>query len=282
MANTIIHRIENVLSERVVEQKTVGGGCIAQSSLIKTSSNYSYFLKQGFKGDIFLKEANGLKELQKSTTIRIPKVIIADNDYLLLEAIENGIAKNDFFTQFGAAFASLHKHSNDLYGFYEDNYIGSTPQQNKQDSSWENFYFTQRLLPQFKLLKKNGYADKELISLFNTIENQLPSILSGSAEKPSLLHGDLWSGNFMIDVHGNPVLIDPAVYYGHREADLAMTKLFGGFSPDFYTSYNAEFPLAGGYEYRENIYLLYHVLNHLNLFGRSYKSHAIALMKSYQ
>ena len=134
---------------------------------------------------------------------------------------------------------------------------------------------------QYKLAEKNGYATQELRAGISKLENKIEKILAGSEESPSLLHGDLWSGNYMIDENGDACLIDPAVYYGHREADLGMTKLFGGFNSEFYKSYNENYPLPDGYDYRENIYKLYHVMNHLNLFGGGYYSQAISLINYY-
>ena len=136
-------------------------------------------------------------------------------------------------------------------------------------------------LPSLLIYEKNGLADEDLRKSFSRLESKISDILKDSQEQPSLLHGDLWSGNYMVDEHGNACIIDPAVYYGHREADLAMTRLFGGYSEDFYKSYNESFPLKDGWEYRENIYKLYHVLNHLNLFGKGYYSQALSLIRSY-
>src|SRR3990170_4265627 len=130
-------------------------------------------------------------------------------------------------------------------------------------------------------LKKNGNVNSNFRKCFNQLENKIENILSGKIEKPSLLHGDLWAGNYLVDENGRVCLIDPAVYYGNREADLAMTKLFGGFTKEFYDSYNELYPLEDGYEYRENIYKLYHVLNHLNLFGSGYYQQALSLIKFY-
>ncbi len=177
----------------------------------------------------------------------------------------------------------MHRTTSSNFGFYEDNYIGSNIQKNinNDNSNWIDFYFNNRILFQYKLAEKNGYATEEFKSNIKKIESSISKILGGSEEHPSLLHGDLWSGNFMVDENGDACLIDPAVYYGHREADLAMTKLFGGFNSEFYISYNDEWKLKEGYQYRENIYKLYHVLNHLNLFGMGYYSQAINLMKSY-
>ncbi len=177
----------------------------------------------------------------------------------------------------------MHRHQSEFFGFYEDNFIGTNPQINlPQSSDWISFYFENRLLYQYKLAEKNGYVDNNFKNLFSKIEKRLHSILNGSQEAPSLIHGDLWGGNYIVGLNGEPVLIDPAVYYGHREAELAMTKLFGGFSELFYTSYDDTFPLLQGHEYRQGIYTLYHVLNHLNIFGQGYKPEAISLMKQYQ
>jgi len=281
MSKHILQHIEKQLNCTITHQQMVGGGCIAQTSTIKTDDGHLYFLKHGFKNDMFEKEANGLKELRQSQAIRIPEVIAVDQTFLLLEHVTQGSKSHHFFLKFGHAFAQLHRCTADHYGFYEDNYIGSTPQVNKPYEKWLDFYFNNRLLFQYQLAEKNGHADSSFKSAFRNIEKKLPNILEGSDEKPCLLHGDLWSGNYLADEYGQAVLIDPAVYYGHREADLAMTKLFGGFSPDFYTGYQEKYPLKEGYDYRENIYLLYHVLNHLNLFGTSYKQQAIQLMNSY-
>jgi len=281
MADILIKQIEAQLNCKVTHQQMVGGGCIAQTSIIHTNNNASYFLKQGFSGTMFRKEANGLAELNKAKAIRIPDIVLVDDNFLLLESIETGSKTNSFFTDFGKAFARLHHYKNASFGFYEDNFIGSSPQINQQADNWTDFYMSNRLLYQFKMAEQNGYVDAAFRKQFNHIEKLLPKIIDGSDEAPCLLHGDLWGGNYMVDRGSNPVLIDPAVYYGHREADLAMTKLFGGFSPDFYEAYNEEYPLLVGYKYRENIYLLYHVLNHLNLFGTSYKHQAMQLMSSY-
>jgi fructosamine-3-kinase len=235
--------------------------------------------------DMFIKEGHGLEELKNAGVIRVPGVISSDSRFILLEFISSAPRQKNFFEDFGSKFALLHKHTSNEFGFYENNYIGSTPQINLPDDNsrlnWASFYFNNRLLFQFRLLEKNGYADSAFKNTFGKIENKIDSILSDLDTYPSLIHGDLWSGNFMSDENGNPCLIDPAAYYGHREADLAMTKLFGGFPQSFYNSYNETFPLQEGWQYRENIYMLYHVMNHLNLFGGGYYSQTLSLMKSY-
>ena len=285
--NRIKARIESFLDDSINSISTISGGCISESFKINMHSGRSYFLKLNFDcpADMFLKEANGLKELGKSNSIKIPEVILADKSFILLEFISMGNKSGNFFEDFGRKFAGMHKFTSNSFGFYEDNYIGSNVQINipaeSGKNNWTKFYFNNRILFQYKLAEKKGYATKELTTGISALENKIESILLGSEEIPSLLHGDLWGGNFMIDELGNACLIDPAVYYGHREADLAMTKLFGGFNRNFYSAYNEFFPLPDGYEYRENIYKLYHVLNHLNLFGSGYYSQAISLINFY-
>lgn len=281
-----IEIIEGFLNEKLTSASSIGGGCIADSKLIQTESGKKYFLKthSGAIG-IFFKEANGLTELSKANSIRIPKVMLAEEDFLLLEYIETGGKKNNFFENFGIAFAKMHRYTADNFGFSEDNYIGSTPQYNigsdSEKTDWAEFYFKKRILAQYKFAEQNGYATTELMQGVSKLENKIEDVLSGSKEAPTLLHGDLWGGNYMCDKNGEPVLIDPAVYYGHREADLAMTKMFGGFTADFYRTYKETNPLPEGWEYREGLYLLYHYMNHLNLFGRSYYGECIRLLNKY-
>jgi fructosamine-3-kinase len=273
--------LEEILSDKISLTEPLGGGCIARTSKITTDSGQVFVLKE-VQGDVCQKEANGLAELKKSGAIQIPKVIFADAGMLILEFIQSGRISANFFTDFGKALADLHRYKSSAFGFFEDNYIGSNHQINTPvDNNWLTFYFEKRLLTQFKLAEKNGYVDDQFSALFKNLENKFPNILAGSEEPPSLIHGDLWQGNFLIGPSAEPVLIDPAVYYGHREAELAMTKLFGGFPESFYNAYKLAYPLKPGYEYREGIYSLYHVLNHLNLFGSGYKSQAISLMKLY-
>jgi fructosamine-3-kinase len=283
----ILNRIESNLSEKIIESRPIGGGCINEAQVITTEKGARYFLKFNLSGngDMFLKESNGLKELQKPGVIRIPDLILADKDFILLEMIEQGTRSKTFWEDFGRCFAKMHQFSGSGFGFYEDNYIGSTIQLNvpneKEKIDWCEFYFNKRLLFQFRLAEKNGYKDPSFRSVFKKLEEKISEIISNEINSPSLLHGDLWSGNFITDESGNACLIDPAVYYGNREADLAMTKLFGGFDSSFYEAYKEEFPLDDGYDYRENIYKLYHILNHLNLFGSGYYGQAINLIKYY-
>ncbi len=282
----IKEKIKNIINSNISNITSLSGGCISNAYKIETENKKIFFLKLNeFSNDMFIKEANGLVELKKANAIRVPEVTAKNNDLILLEYLKQGQKSKTFFEDFGRKFAKLHKFNSDNFGFYEDNYIGSNIQKNAgsdlEKKNWTEFYFNNRILFQYKLTEKNGYATEELKNGIKKLENKIENILPNSSEPPSLLHGDLWSGNYMVDENGNAALIDPAVYYGHREADLGMTKLFGGFGSDFYEAYNEYFPLQDGSEYRENIYKLYHVLNHLNLFGRGYYSQSISLIHYY-
>lgn len=279
--------IEQQLGSRMESVRSVSGGCISDSSIVQMASGEKYFLKinSHVPKDMFTKEANGLQEIDKSKSIRVPKVEMVKENFILMECIEANTKSKKFFEDFGIQFASMHKYEGECFGFYKDNYIGSTIQKNipreEEKLDWAKFYFNKRILFQFKLAEKNGYVDSNLRQCFSHLENKIEQILDSKSEKPSLLHGDLWAGNYIVDENGRACLIDPAVYYGNREADLAMTKLFGGFTNSFYKSYNEYYPLKDGHDYRENIYELYHVMNHLNLFGSGYYQQALSLIKFY-
>jgi fructosamine-3-kinase len=279
--------IETITKSSIKSMESVSGGCISDAYKLQISSGDIFFLKlnKNNPNDMFKKEAHGLNEIYKTNTARVPQVLHFNDSFILTEYIRQGNKSINFYEDFGRIFAEMHKYTNSTFGFYENNFIGSNVQDNIPNASekqnWTKFYFNKRILFQYKLAEKNGFSTKNLASKIILLENKIEKILSGSEEKPSLLHGDLWSGNYIVDEKGNACLIDPAVYYGHREADLAMTKLFGGFNHDFYSAYHEYFPLQPGHEYRENIYKLYHVLNHLNLFGRGYYSQANSLIDFY-
>jgi len=273
----ILKTISNALHEEVV---------YAGNQLIRTFSGKEYFLKTGIESNIYRCEANGLNELALTKSIRVAEVISVGGAYILTEYVHRGVTSDDFYMQFGRELACMHRFHSGSFGFYENNFIGNNPQINiaeaQERTDWVAFYFNKRLLFQYKLAERNGYATLHLKSGMAHLEKTIGSILHNSIEPPSLLHGDLWAGNFICDAAGCAVLIDPAVYYGHREADLAMTKLFGGFPQSFYDSYQQEYPLKPGWQYREGLYKLYHVLNHLNLFGRSYLYEAEKLLRQYE
>ncbi|NNG26636.1 MAG: phosphotransferase [Ignavibacteriaceae bacterium] len=283
----IITLLENKLKQKVLNITPLSGGCISNAYKLTLNDKQEFFLKYNpsVSDKMFITESHGLQELNKSGAIRVPEVILYDDDFILLELIQQGNKSKNFFSDFGRSFALMHKYSSEKYGFYENNFIGSNEQKNiplsSEKDNWTSFYFNKRILFQLELAEKLGNATSELKKGIGKLEEKIEEIIRSCDEKPSLLHGDLWGGNYMVAENGNACLIDPAVYYGHREADLGMTKLFGGFSSQFYEAYNETYPLEDGYEYRENIYKLYHVLNHLNLFGGGYYSQAISLIHFY-
>ncbi len=282
----LLHKtLESHFDEPIRQRGSVGGGCIANAEFMTFASGLKVFVKSGFAQNMFRKEANGLRELAQAGAVRIPKVLLVGDEFLVLEFLKGGTKARDFFEVFGRQLAAMHRHTHLHFGFYEDNFIGASPQSNlagnKAQTDWLTFFYENRLLFQFKMAEQNGHVDAGFRADFNALEAKLSSILEGSEEPPTLLHGDLWGGNYMTDKAGQPVLIDPAVYYGHREADLAMTYVFGGFQTAFYTAYQHAYPLKEGWEYRLNVYKLYHILNHLNIFGSGYYQEARSLIQFY-
>ena len=281
-------RLEKIFSEPIKSTSSISGGCIADSRKLQFESGKVYFLKQlrGSSPGGFDAEEVGLKELRKSSTVNVPEVVRKGPDFLLLQWIEEGFSQtSSSMEMLGIQFAEMHRFRGKKFGFSEDNYLGGSPQLNKPSKegsqNWAVFYAENRLEIQTSLAVKNGYATSELRNLMDNLIKKFPDFISGTEEEPSLVHGDLWSGNYLIDKNGIPWLIDPAVYYGHREADLAMTSLFGGFSNSFYSAYKSTYPIESGYADREPLYHLYHLLNHLNLFGTGYYSQVISILRRY-
>ena len=280
--------LEKILSEPIKSTSSVSGGCIADSRKLQLDSGKVYFLKQlrGSSSGAFDAEERGLKELRKSCTVNVPEVVCKGPDFLLLQWIEAGYSRSSSSMEMlGRQFAELHRYRGKKFGFSEDNLLGDSPQSNKPSMegslNWAVFYAENRLEFQTSLAVKNGYATPEMRNLMEKLIKKVPDLISGTEEEPSLLHGDLWSGNYLIDARGIPWLIDPAVYYGHREADLAMTSLFGGFSNTFYSAYKSAYPISQGYAERDPLYQLYHLLNHLNLFGTGYYGQVISIIRRY-
>lgn len=279
----IKERIESFRKKEIADTKSLSGGCInnAMRIIYKDGSVDLLKVNEHAPIDMFMKEAHGLVELKKATSIRVPEVLIFDTHFILTEFIKEAPRKDNFYEDFGRSFARLHKYTSDKPGFYEDNYLGSSVQINRYKNKWKDFFIENRLLFQYKLAEKNGYASGELKTGMSKLFDKVPAILDEVKELPSLLHGDLWSGNYITDETGSACLIDPAVYYGHREADLAMTRVFETFDSRFYAAYSEESPLDEGYAFRENLYKLYHIINHLNIFGKSYYSSAVSLINFY-
>ena len=288
MNEEISRLLEPVFGREVKVQSSAStsGGCINQTSVLRLTNDERVFLKYNSHppANFFNVEARGLKLLaQTAKGPRIPKPLAlqdcAKPTFLILEYIEESSPGQDFSVRFARSLAELHQTSHDSFGLDHDNYIGSTVQKNTQETNGIDFFRDQRLRPQQELARKAlpPSTDKNLNKLCDRLENYLDI----SGEKPALLHGDLWSGNYFPDTDQIPCIFDPAVYFGLREADLAMTELFGRLPQKFYDAYHEAFPLNPGYEERKDLYNLYHLLNHLNLFGGSYLASVEQVVRRY-
>ncbi len=284
---------------RVVGERPVEGGCIHDARLLElegpVEGGTRLFLKsnRSAPADLFPREADGLRALAAPAVIRVPADPVAGETedgtrFLVMEAIETGGPPSDgsrFFESFGRRFARLHRETvqdeDRPFGFDHGNYLGSTPQPNPRTATWVDFFREHRLGHQLRLARSNHRSDPELDRLGDRLLDRLEEWIDMPDEPACLLHGDLWSGNFLADAAGEPVLVDPAAYHGHREADLAMTELFGGFDRAFYAAYEEEWPLLPGSRQRREIYQLYHLLNHLNLFGRGYRGQCLAILRRF-
>ena len=259
----------------------VGGGCIHRAYRI-TGGGQSWFVKVNDAGraDLFAAEADGLQALEPGP-LRVPHVIsrgaTGEQSFLALEWLNLSAGAPRDYAKLGEQLARLHTLAGPHHGWRRDNYIGSTPQLNAADASWPRFFGSARLAPQLALAGRNGHA--ALCAKGEKLLQALPKLFGAHAPQPSLLHGDLWGGNAAFLGDGTPVIFDPAVYYGDRETDVAMTELFGGFPEDFYAAYRAHAPLDPGYRVRKTLYQLYHVLNHANLFGGGYAAQAEKMME---
>jgi fructosamine-3-kinase len=281
----IAQSVETLTGARILAFTFTGGGCINSGGKLTTSGG-TYFLKWNDAGKfpgMFQAESIGLSLLRKTNSMTVPYPVhdghAGSFQFLLLEFIHEGKKKGDYWAKFGSRLAALHKQSALAFGLDHNNYIGSLSQRNDQSASWIEFFVNCRLKAQVELARAHDKIDADLQNKFERLFERLPSLLT--LEPPSLLHGDLWGGNLLVDAEGNPCLIDPAVYYGHREADLAMTQLFGGFDPEFLECYHAEFPLTPGYRERFEIYNLYSLLVHLNLFGIGYRSGVVSIIDRF-
>jgi fructosamine-3-kinase len=232
---------------------------------------------------MFEKEAAGLKILAETKTIEIPELIgsaeTREYAYILLQYIETGICSRNFWQDFGIKLADLHRNTSEYFGLDHDNYIGSLVQKNTYHPDFFSFFISERIEPQLKEARNKGAFSQGETRYFDSLINTLHNIIP--VEKPALIHGDLWSGNYMVTANGSPCLIDPAVYYGHREADIAMTQLFGGFQPEFYHSYNQAWPMEKDWQKRMDIFNLYPLLVHVNLFGGSYARQVLQIIRQF-
>ena len=266
----------------IEQQGSVGGGCINQAARIRYG-NTRYFVKLNTASgyDMFAAEAQGLTELRESKTLKIPEPLCVGSNarsaWLVMENLSLGGQGSNALL--GEKLADMHRVTRDAFGWDIDNTIGSTPQENAWLDDWIDFWRVRRLRFQLDLAARQG-AGRGLLSKVERLIDEFPALFDGYRPLASLLHGDLWSGNYAFTSTNEPVIFDPAVYYGDREADIAMTELFGGFGRDFYAAYNNAWSLDAGYPVRKTLYNLYHILNHFNLFGGGYASQAQRMTES--
>jgi protein-ribulosamine 3-kinase len=270
---------------KILSVHSVPGGSINQAARLSTARG-NYFVKWNsarlYPG-MFSSEKKGLEHLSGCSQLHIPKPLADGNNeetaFLILEFIESGIRVPEFWDLFGRGLAQLHKCSTDYFGLEYDNYIGSLAQSNRKHGSWSEFFIQERLEPQLKKAVDVGKSVKHLVKGFERLYLRLAEIFP--PEPSALLHGDLWNGNYMTGNTGKPVIFDPAVYYGHREMDIAMTHLFGGFDREFYQAYQDEYPLEKGWESRADICNLYPLLVHVNLFGGGYVQQVEQVLRKF-
>lgn len=264
--------------------QSVSGGSINDAYKLETSSG-TFFLKTNSASrfpKMFEAETQGLKLLSASE-FTIPKPIttatLENDQFILMEWIEKGVPKEKFWDEFGRSLAKLHSLSNQHFGLDHNNYIGSLPQSNSENETWADFYRSKRLLPQMKLAENNGRLTSGMKRGFDALFQELENIFP--KEKPSLVHGDLWSGNMMVAANGSPCIFDPAVYYCNRETDLAMMALFGGFGDSWVEAYNEVYPLENGWRDRIPIGQLYPLMVHVNLFDGGYGSDVESILRKF-
>ncbi len=285
--NSVADALANALGRRPIVKSLspVSGGCINNGCVLSTSEG-QFFLKwnsaEKFPG-MFETEARGLKLLASTNAIYVPRVLALgesnDTQFIAMTFIDSQPRRSDYWEQLGRNLARLHNTQGERFGLDHSNYIGSLIQENSATESWIEFFIHQRLENQFNLMQRNGYGDVSMKRKLEKLYLRLPSLLTETT--PRLLHGDLWGGNIMVTSEGEPALIDPAVYYGHPEVDLAMTTLFGGFDEDFFEAYKEVAGLVPGYDERAVIYNLYPLMVHVNLFGGGYYQQVLAVLNRF-
>lgn len=261
----------------------VGGGSINDARKVTTSVG-EFFVKLNenlaFPG-MFDAEKRGLEFLIENSPFHIPKPIATgiteDMQWIVMEHLSHGTKSENYWENFGKNMARMHSHSNDTFGLDTDNYLGNLPQKNGAKDTWAEFYAENRLGPQLKMAKDQGLTNDEMVRLIEKVMSRVERYFP--EEKPAALHGDMWTGNFTTDANGEATIFDPSAYYGHREMDIAMSKLFGGFDDRFYKAYNEEFPMEDGWENRLPIADLYPLLAHLNIFGGTYSYQIMNILR---
>ena len=280
---------------QIAARQSLSGGSIHRVERIELADGRSYCVKSNVNaGDMFAQEAYGLTALAEVGQLRTPKIIAVESltiestqpartneQCLIMEAIEPGATREGYWAEFGQQLAEHHRQGRSrTFGWSSDNYIGSTMQKNEARDSWIDFFRECRLDFQFKLARRRGLGSGEFYRLAQRLLERLDRWLPASPQ-PCLLHGDLWQGNLLVNSDGRPVVIDPAVYYGDREAELAMPLLFGGFPDGFFDAYSEAWQLDEGWRERVELYKLYHLLNHLNLFGAGYMDSCFEIVRRF-
>lgn len=265
--------------------RSIGGGSINSAATFDIGGK-TYFMKWNNKDsypNMFEREARGLDILRAPAVIDVPVVVhqgeFENYTFLILDHISTDTAREDFWTDYAQALGKLHKNTDKLFGLDHDNYMGSLPQKNTPMSEWSEFFITNRLEPQLKLAYDGNSLGRSDNMAFEKLYTRLESLFP--KEMPALIHGDLWSGNFMVNSIGEACIFDPATYYGHREVDIAMSRLFGGFSAIFYDAYNEFYPMEKGWESRVDVFNLYPLLIHVNLFGGGYVSSVRQIIRKF-
>jgi fructosamine-3-kinase len=272
LPQSLKHGIESRLGDIIEDVHAVSGGCISNASRVEMRGGAAYFLKWGDNPRMFEAEAHALAVMRSTHTVRVPEMIALE-DWLLTEWIEPAAMTRSAWETLGGQLAEMHRHQAGQFGWEAPNYIGSLPQTNSWADDWAVFWRDHRIIPQIEGLDSAHRGRVENLLLHASAE-----LAAGNSEGASLLHGDLWGGNVHGAKHGHPAVIDPSSYYGHREVDLAMAALFGGFDARFFEAYHACWPLASGYERRRLFYQLYYMLVHVNLFGGAYVSGTMSLV----
>ncbi|MDM8529123.1 fructosamine kinase family protein [Anaerolineales bacterium HSG24] len=285
--NTLKQHIAQLMNSQIITTNSVGGGDISKAAQLSLSDGRQLLLKWRPRAvpTMFTTEAKGLTLMREAAhSLVVPEVFAAEESdgtrpaFILMAWL--GRANRSTGTALGRGLADMHRVSSPTYGLDHDNFIGANPQRNSQHDNWVDFFREERIVYQMELAGQNRYLNRQRQKQLDRLLVRLNDLLPPNPPI-SLLHGDLWGGNWLVTETGQPALIDPAVYYGDREAELAFTELFGGFPSDFYRAYNESWPLDAGYAERKTLYNLYHLLNHLNLFGEGYGGRVDSILRRY-
>lgn len=285
----VIASLSDYFGKRIILKsvENLGGGCINHASKIVTNAG-EFFLKwnSDCTADIFIREAESLKELNKAVenelimpAVYASKLVDSTPGYLVLEYLKPGMQNKNQDEILGKGLAKLHQFTNAKFGFYHDNYCGATLQNNRWKANWVDFFIENRISFLLNLIQRQRPFSSPELKIFEKLITRIPELIPRDST-PVLIHGDLWSGNYMISENG-PALIDPAAYYADREMEFAIITMFGGFSQMFYDAYNEVNPLSADWKLRNQLYQIYHVLNHYYLFGDSYGNQALRIAQNY-